>query len=102
MKPRSFDRRVRRMVWETVSKAAERSRRMRRLVARISSTEKVISYFDENTPNDLVFSETRLKGFVEAVVGRVFLELDSHCSSQYLAQEWTIGYWTEVSGKINK
>lgn len=90
------------MVWETVSKAAERSRRMRRLVARISSTEKVISDFDESSPNDMLFSETRLKGFLEVLVGHVFLELDSHCSFQYLAQEWAIGYWTKVVGKRNK
>lgn len=66
-------------------------------VVRVSSNEEVIYDFDESSLSAIFFfSETRSKGFIEVVIVHVFLDLFSHCSFQYFAQEWKIGYWMKV------
>lgn len=49
-------------------------------VARVSSNEEVIGDFDEGSLSAVVCSETRLKGFVELIVGHVLMELGGNCS----------------------
>ena len=56
-------------------------------MARICSNEEVVGDLDEGRFCAMACPETRLKGFIELMVGHVLLELGSNCSFQDFAQE---------------
>lgn len=84
------------MVWETIEGSRKVKEDEEIDAARVSSNEKVVGDFDKGGLSAMVFSEARLKGFIEFKAGHVFLELVSHCSFQNLTQEWQVRNWTIV------
>ena len=62
-------------------------------VARICSNEEVVGDLDEGRFCAMACPETRLKGFIELMVGHVLLELGSNCPFQDFAKERKVGDW---------
>ena len=65
-------------------------------VARIGGKEEVAGDLDEGSFCAMLCPETRLKGFIELMVGHVLLELGSNCSFKDFAKERKVGDWPVV------
>lgn len=64
-----MERQLRRMVWETVSNAAERSNK--NADAGVSSDDEITGDLDQGSLCTVMGAEARLKGFMELMVGHV-------------------------------
>ena len=84
---RWVERRLRRMEWEMVSKAAEIQQNQDTDAAYISSHEEIVGDLEQCGLCAVMCSVARLEGFEEVMVGHVLMELCSYCSFQSLTEE---------------
>ena len=76
-----------RMVWEVCVKSCREVQEDQNTdVARIHSDEEIVGDLDESSFCAMACPETRLKRFIELVVGLVLLELGCNCPFQDFAQ----------------
>ncbi len=60
-------------------------------VSRVCGDEEIVNDFYEGGLCAVVCSESRLKGFVELMVGHMLVELSSNCFFQHFAERPKVG-----------